>query len=61
MEVCRRVVIFIQRNEFLTGYLGQRNACNSTSVFKLLDHYFKGLDKVLEGGVGKAFGFVLKG
>jgi hypothetical protein len=58
--VCRRVVIFIQWNDVVTGYLGKRNACNSTSMLKLLDHYCKGLGKVLEGGLGKAFGFVLK-
>ncbi len=43
------------------GYIGKRNTCNSMSMFKLLDHYFKDLGKVLDGGLGIAFGFVLKG
>jgi hypothetical protein len=30
-------------------------------MLKLLDHYLKGPGKVLEGGLGKAFGFVLNG
>ncbi len=30
-------------------------------MLKLLHHYFKGLDKVLEGGLGKTIDFVLEG
>jgi hypothetical protein len=58
--VCRRVNIFIRQDEFLTGYIGKLNACDSTSMLKLLHDYFEGLGKILEGGLGKAFGFVLK-
>jgi hypothetical protein len=29
-------------------------------MLKLLHDYFEGLGKVLEGGLGKAFGFVLE-
>jgi hypothetical protein len=43
------------------GYIGEQNVCDSMSMFKLLNYNFKGLGKVLEGGMGKAFSFVLKG
>jgi hypothetical protein len=46
--VCQRVVIFIQQNEFFTGYIGKWNACNSTSMLKLLHHYFEVLVKSLK-------------
>jgi hypothetical protein len=58
--VCRRVVIFIQWKEFLMGCIGKRNACNSSSMLKPLHHYFKGLGKILEGGLGQALVLFLK-
>ncbi len=30
------------------GYIGKQGACDSTSMLKLLDHYFEGLGKVLK-------------
>jgi hypothetical protein len=42
------------------GYIGKWNACDSTSMLKLLHYYFKSLGKVLESGLSKAFGFFLK-
>jgi hypothetical protein len=59
--VLQRVIIFVPQNDILTGYIGKQNACDSRAVLKLLDHNFKGLSKVLEGGLGIAIGFVLKG
>ncbi len=59
--VLRRVIIVVSSNEILVGYIGEQNACDSTAVLKLLNHNFKGLGKVREGGLDIAINFVLKG
>jgi hypothetical protein len=59
--VLQRVIIFVPQNDTLIGYIGEQNARNYTAVLKLLNHNFKGLNKVFEGGFGIAVGFVLKG
>jgi hypothetical protein len=59
--VLRRDTIFVPQNDILTGYIGKGNTCDSRAMLKLLNHNFKGLSKVLEGGLGKAVGLVLKG
>ncbi len=59
--VLQRVIIFVPWNGIFMKYIGKRNSCNSTAVLKPLDHNFKGLDKVLEGGLGIGIGLVLKG
>jgi hypothetical protein len=59
--VLQGVIIFVPQNEFLARYIGERDPCDSTAVLKLLSHNFKGLGKVLEGGLGIAIGLVLEG
>jgi hypothetical protein len=59
--ICRRVVIFMQLDKFLTRYIGKLNASDSMNMLKLLHDCFKSLGKILESGLGKAFSFVLEG